>query len=196
MLLVKSFSTLTEAEAFVKHGLSASKRASSAQPDKFYAVRNGRVPGVYTDWPSAQKQILGFPKPRQKSFTTRAEADAFMREGDSSEQSGNAKPKKQRKTANGAPAPDIDEVDEGVEPGTGPMPQGSEDGFDPRIKLNPSTGLVEYKSEEERRATKMVPSGQAPNEPLRIYTDGSALNNGTFGAIAGVGVYFGPQDRR
>ncbi|KAK5143037.1 hypothetical protein LTR04_002031 [Oleoguttula sp. CCFEE 6159] len=31
---------------------------------------------------------------------------------------------------------------------------------------------------------------------LRIYTDGSSLGNGQRGAVAGVGVYFGPKDSR
>jgi ribonuclease HI len=32
--------------------------------------------------------------------------------------------------------------------------------------------------------------------PLKIYTDGSSLGNGKLGAVAGVGVYFGPNDPR
>ncbi|KAF2145937.1 uncharacterized protein K452DRAFT_283228 [Aplosporella prunicola CBS 121167] len=31
---------------------------------------------------------------------------------------------------------------------------------------------------------------------LNIYTDGSSLGNGALGAVAGVGVFFGPQDSR
>ena len=49
---------------------------------KFYAVRSGRVPGIYTDWPSAQKQIVGWMKPKHKCFSTRAEAQRFLGEVD------------------------------------------------------------------------------------------------------------------
>ncbi|KAF2105415.1 ribonuclease H-like domain-containing protein [Lophiotrema nucula] len=38
-------------------------------------------------------------------------------------------------------------------------------------------------------------SGYQP-DILRIYTDGSCLNNGQLGAVAGMGVYFGPDDAR
>lgn len=55
----------------------------NSNPSKFYAVQSGRVPGVYTDWPSAQKQITGWTKPKHKSFSTRAEAEAFVKQGPS-----------------------------------------------------------------------------------------------------------------
>ena len=44
----------------------------------FYAVRVGRVPGVYRDWPSAQKQILGVQSARYKGFYDEPSAQAFM----------------------------------------------------------------------------------------------------------------------
>ena len=46
----------------------------------FYAVRVGRIPGVYRDWPSAQKQVLGMQGARYKGFQTDQEAQAFMAE--------------------------------------------------------------------------------------------------------------------
>ena len=82
------------------------------------------------------------------------------------------------------------------EPGTGPLPPGTEDGFDPNIMLDPATGKVVYKTQEQRQATKPHPGGAAPSGALRIHTDGSALGNGAAGAFAGVGVYFGPADKR
>ena len=44
----------------------------------FYAVRKGRKPGIYTNWPEAQKQVSGFSGPQYKKFTTRADAQAYM----------------------------------------------------------------------------------------------------------------------
>lgn len=81
-LPVKSFSTITDAEAFLagKDPTLDPNSATFTQP-KFYAVKNGRVPGIYTDWPSAQKQIKGWTKPKHRAFTTRAEAEKFLREG-------------------------------------------------------------------------------------------------------------------
>lgn len=39
------------------------------------------MPGVYTDWPSAQQQITGWQKPKHRCFSTRAEAEQFVRAG-------------------------------------------------------------------------------------------------------------------
>lgn len=44
---------------------------------KFYAVKKGRVPGIYDSWPAAEKQVKGFAA-EHKSFKTRAEALAWM----------------------------------------------------------------------------------------------------------------------
>lgn len=81
-----------------------------------------------------------------------------------------------------------------VEPGEGPLPPGAEDGFDPNVLLDPKTGKVVYRTNEQKAATKTLPKG--PPGMLRIYTDGSSLKNGRTQAAAGVGVYFGPGDSR
>jgi ribonuclease HI len=81
-------------------------------------------------------------------------------------------------------------------PGTGPLPPGAEDGFDPNILLDPTTGKVVYKTDQQRNATKRMPKEGGPPGMLNIYTDGSSIKNGRVGARAGVGVYFGPGDDR
>lgn len=43
---------------------------------KFYVVWAGRKPGIYTDWPTAQKQIIKFSGAQYKSFPSMAEAQA------------------------------------------------------------------------------------------------------------------------
>lgn len=47
---------------------------------KFYAVRKGRVPGIYTTWDEAKAQVTGFSGAAYKSFAVYEEAEAFMRE--------------------------------------------------------------------------------------------------------------------
>lgn len=46
---------------------------------KFYAVARGRRTGIFTDWPTAARQVQGFPGARYKSFHNRAEAEAFIK---------------------------------------------------------------------------------------------------------------------
>ncbi len=227
MIVVKSFSSLTDAERFLAgenpvHNVGLLSPTSS----KFYAVKSGRIPGIYTDWPSAQAQITGWTKPRHKCFATRIEAQRFLNEEESKSTEafdGNAaehdlsaiqdalvrpdetmfKPaatKRTKRAINGntrnSKTGHVEYNESDYQPGTGPLPPGMEDGFDSNIFLDPETGQVMYKTEEQRQATKiqMVPGGQT--DPIRIYTDGSALGNGGPGAFAGVGVYFGPGDPR
>lgn len=47
--------------------------------NKFYAVRVGLVPGIYTNWEQCAVQVYGFPKAEYKSFFTEEAALAYMR---------------------------------------------------------------------------------------------------------------------
>ena len=218
-MLVKSFTSLIEAERFIA-GEDNPQGAGSVttQPTKFYAVRNGRVPGIYTDWTSAQEQIRGWTKPKHKLFTTRIEAQRFLDEDDrritgvldgadvdagpSTENSNGvaSKPsKKSRKAVNGdakAKTAAVEYKESDYEPGMGPLPPGAEDGFDPNIALDPESGQLVYKTQEQRQATKAIRAEVSQTDTWRVHTDGSSLGNGTAGAFAGIGVYFGPGDER
>jgi ribonuclease HI len=210
----KAFPSLTEAEGFVNNQ-NTSTPGKSTSNAKFYAVRRGRRPGIYLDWPSAQQQITGWTKPKHKSFSTRAEAEEFMREASSDELATSSvriggvrvggtdasmepaersQPPAKKRKSTGAVALRPGE-DENVAAGQGPMP--AEDGFDPTIKLDAETGELRYKTSSEMQATKIMPrANPVPGEPVTIYTDGACRGNGQKGSIAGVGVFFGPQDPR
>ncbi len=45
---------------------------------KFYAVKVGRVPGIYPSWDACKKNIDGFSGAVYKSFKTKAEAESFI----------------------------------------------------------------------------------------------------------------------
>ena len=45
---------------------------------KFYAVRIGRVPGIYKTWPDCLKQIYKYPGAAYKKFESESEAQAFL----------------------------------------------------------------------------------------------------------------------
>lgn len=47
-------------------------------PKKYYAVKKGRQPGIFTTWTEAQKVISGFSNAEFKSFTKREEAESYM----------------------------------------------------------------------------------------------------------------------
>ena len=106
--------------------------------------------------------------------------------------------KKQKKTTVPAAAEE-EEIDETAHaPGTGPLPKGAIDGFDPRVILTPITSQdgtpgIEYKFADQRNVWKMQPQGRRKKTCIDIYTDGSCRANGQGQrAVAGWGVYFGP----
>ncbi|KAK5172623.1 uncharacterized protein LTR77_002743 [Saxophila tyrrhenica] len=196
----KSFTSLTDAQAFVNNEPGASGSSGSAG-GKFYGVQSGRVPG----WKG----------PKHKVFKTRMEAELFVAEGqqnhlangdttvDSIELPDAGNYAKKAKTGkgkkNGIKEEEFSDLGlEGgeYEPGDGPLPAGAEDNFDPTITLDKTTGTARYKIADEMAQTKYQASGHVKDAAIRIYTDGSALSNGQSGAIGGVGVYFGPLDKR
>lgn len=46
--------------------------------NKYYAVKKGRVPGIYRTWAECQKQVTGYPGALFKGFVTKEEANAFL----------------------------------------------------------------------------------------------------------------------
>lgn len=46
--------------------------------EKYYAVKTGKVPGVYRTWESCRSMVHGFPGAVYKSFSTWEEAQAFL----------------------------------------------------------------------------------------------------------------------
>jgi ribonuclease HI len=45
---------------------------------KYYAVAAGRSCGIYPDWPTAEKQVKGYPGAKFKSFTSRQLAEDWL----------------------------------------------------------------------------------------------------------------------
>ena len=51
--------------------------------NKYYAVRKGRIPGIYRTWSECQKQVTGYPGAVFKGFVTEEEAQSFLHPGQS-----------------------------------------------------------------------------------------------------------------
>ncbi len=45
---------------------------------KYYAVKVGKTPGIYDNWPACKECVDGFPKAEYKGFATIAEARAYL----------------------------------------------------------------------------------------------------------------------
>lgn len=50
----------------------------SMAKNKFYAVANGRKPGIYSSWPEAEAQVKGYGGAKYKGFVSREAAEAWM----------------------------------------------------------------------------------------------------------------------
>ena len=50
---------------------------------KFYAVRKGKVPGIYNSWDACKRMVDGYPGAVYKSFKNRQEAEDFVAGGSS-----------------------------------------------------------------------------------------------------------------
>lgn len=79
--IVKSFPTEEEAQLFLSGTDPSLDPNSSSYTAKYYGVRSGKNPGVYTDWASAEQQVVGVQKPKVRCFSTREEAEAFVNSG-------------------------------------------------------------------------------------------------------------------
>lgn len=53
---------------------------------KVYAIAAGIKPGIYDNWPEAERQVKGYAGARFKGFTDRAEAEAWMQNPSQSSQ--------------------------------------------------------------------------------------------------------------
>lgn len=45
---------------------------------KYYAVKEGRVPGVYTTWSDCEAQVKGYPNANYKKFNNEEDARLFV----------------------------------------------------------------------------------------------------------------------
>jgi ribonuclease HI len=159
---------------------------SNTPVSRFYGVAKGRVPGVYTDWATAGWK--GGPK--YKKFTTRAEAEAFVRQygdvqiedalGLSADKTGSDR----RITARA----------EAATRDTKRVRRGGPD--DEVANLLVDVNEAEVLESNQDTSTSSVAENATQSSVLRIWTDGSSRGNGKVGAAAGLGVHFGNADSR
>ncbi|TGZ77727.1 ribonuclease H-like protein, partial [Ascodesmis nigricans] len=183
----KSFPSREEAQQFVAGEDPSQDPNSSMFVQKFYGVQSGKVPGVYTDWPTAKAQVVGVVKPKVRVFLTRTEAEEFVGEG---------------LVAPPIPATTISTTREEEETLSNTEPPSKRSRTDSSSSLSPISPISPGPTSPTLAAALASavpppdPQPQSPSSVLRIYTDGSALSNGRHNSRAGIGVYFGEADSR
>ncbi|KAL2162577.1 hypothetical protein VTH06DRAFT_7491 [Thermothelomyces fergusii] len=192
------------------------KRKLDMSEQKYYAVRAGFKPGVYTTWAICRQQITGFKGAQFKSFLNYEDASAFAAGRDPPSGSSESKPPRFYGVAVGrepgvytdwsaAQAAiigwkgpkyrkfDTREEAEAFVRSYGASSRGAPSTADAETGQDGEGSVEEQPPKKARTAAKPPPARAGV---LVIYTDGSSLNNGRLHASAGVGVYFGPGDPR
>lgn len=187
---VKSFSTRSEAEAFVSGRESNSGPSVPVGEARFYGVASGHNPGVYTDWTTAQEQIKGWKLPKYKRFSTRTEAEAFVQAGGRGGKSGSGTTELIDEDEQ---PEDLDSELSDVESLTVPTKKRKTSPAASAGQTSASQSTVQIAATTSAAKSR---ASDSKSKPLSIYTDGSSLANGKVGAVAGVGVFFGDGDDR
>ncbi|EWC43405.1 hypothetical protein DRE_07652 [Drechslerella stenobrocha 248] len=233
----KSFTSQSEAEQYLSGKDPSTDPSSPSYVPKFYGVRSGGIPGVYTSWEECQKHVVGVKNPKFRHFSTREEAEAFVRGvgehsglADSSiHNAGGSGGGASASAASSSAAADSREDEDSRNTRRKTSATGSRrgstaidsilDGDDLNADLR-EAGLLDDGGKEQsevlddniledvemeasgnavkRSSPKLMRSVLVPKKTavLKIYTDGSSLMNGSASARAGVGIWFGPGDKR
>ncbi|KAL9559790.1 hypothetical protein MBANPS3_000265 [Mucor bainieri] len=162
----------------------------------YYAVMNGKKPGIYNTWPECQAQVKGFKNAQFKKFATMEEAQAFV---DLGGPPANFNPPQ--------PEPKFQATRVSIfHQNKRETPFSSNDS-------TPTTRVLPKRSREPSNSSSSNSDGERPsklqntgldrqptyatNEPYTVvYTDGASSNNGKHHARAGYGVYWGDNDPR
>ncbi|KAF9789798.1 ribonuclease H-like domain-containing protein [Thelephora terrestris] len=159
----------------------------------FYAVCKGREIGVFTTWDEAQSHVQGFPGAKFKKFKTLPEAEQWY------------KTNLPQRPAN--PQPTTTTPSTSTVSASNVVPRSSRSvGVSPvRSKPSPTTvpklvpqSVPRVVAPTPAPAPVQLPRIAAPkNTTVEIvYSDGACKGNGGPGAVAGIGVWWGPNDPR
>ncbi|ETW83450.1 ribonuclease H [Heterobasidion irregulare TC 32-1] len=137
----------------------------------FYAVKQGRAPGVYETWRECQTQVNGFSNPLFKKFHDLESAREWVGIPKRTLESDTQLPPSKRHEKTKASS--------------------SSSTSDPSVTLFPINSTSKSKASVDTPHKQM----QSDTEHV-VYTDGACRGNGRAGSLAGVGVWWGNNDHR
>ncbi|KAF9486433.1 ribonuclease H-like protein [Pholiota conissans] len=151
--------------------------APKSSKDGYYAVGVGRIPGIYTTWAECENQTKGFPAAKFKKFQSLAQAEGFVAEW--AEQSLNAD----------TPPPPYTAILTDTASASLLGSSRSTPILAPAKSANPAAD-----SKGKKRAFGAEVEDTTGWDI--VYSDGACKGNGKIGSVAGVGVWWGPNDKR
>jgi len=81
-----------------------------AKKKKYYVVWKGRNTGIFTDWPTTQAQVAGFPGAKHQSFLTKEEAETAFK-GTPGQARAKSAGAAKSKTSSKSKSPSLDQFD-------------------------------------------------------------------------------------
>ncbi|KAJ2704204.1 hypothetical protein FB645_003438 [Coemansia sp. IMI 203386] len=158
----------------------------------YYAVRNGRRPGIYRSWAECQAQVSGFPRAKFKKFSTEQDARSFVGQSIPTPVS----PSTSAHQARSAPYPTYERA---VIPPMWSLPSAQVGSANIVPVCDPDQSQSQQKPQKQSQTHPGVEppkAGLQSDGTIVVYTDGASTRNGMENARAGVGVYFGADDPR
>lgn len=169
--------------------------------NKYYAVHNGRKPGVYKTWEETKMQVTGFPGAVYKRFVFLKDAMHYAKTGTLiTHQKTKTKAKARTKKSG------LMSIVKGGKTSALAF-SASASNTKSKTKSKSKTGLVKTKGSAPASASAQVShamiskytsyldkfwelNGDGIEDTLVIYTDGSTINNGKVNASGGYGAFF------
>jgi ribonuclease HI len=179
------------------------------EPQSYYAVRVGRKPGIYTTWlhstplllsailltlcvtrEDCREQVNQYGRAVFKKLRT-LDAAAEWYAGGPVEQRSTPHPTRSETKSDSLPSHSQTRSSVGLSPPT-KAPSSS-----PVIAPTPAAPLA-GRSDASARAGPSKPTGSSSSTAFEdvVYTDGACSRNGQAGSVAGIGVWWGPNDPR
>jgi ribonuclease HI len=163
---------------------------------KFYAVRRGRIPGIYTSWAECKRQVYKFMSKRSHSnnqFIRQSEAklDPKFRQSRSLKRLPNESTALSSAKRQGR---QVVEKKKNALAGGSMLPK-SWSSIVTTTNIT-SRGRMPPLNMSRRNPIPSFGFDYFQPPPGHIYVDGACIDNGTPNAHAGVGVFFGPNDER
>ncbi|XP_036364736.1 ribonuclease H1 isoform X2 [Octopus sinensis] len=165
----------------------------------FYAVKKGRVPGVYETWTECQEQINGFYGAKFKKFSTEEEALAFAEIP--------ASDKTLSSVAKSIMLADLDDSEESkefstlacnVENDLAKLTISNKPAIDSKLLTGTTSSEDASESPEKKKSVEeggFTGKKFADDDGVVVFTDGCCFHNGKHGASAGLGVYWGDGEK-
>nr|KAF7430018.1 hypothetical protein H0235_006416 [Vespula pensylvanica] len=148
----------------------------------YYAVAKGRNPGIYLSWPECQEQVNKFTGSIYKKFSSKLEAEHFIKQCSDSSNVSSSKLIEEKKFGSILDKQKINIKKRSL------SPESKRKRSKSKIRKLES---AEISSKESHYTTQEKNFTIGKEDYVDVYTDGACSSNGRRGAQAGIGVWFG-----